>query len=220
MNTRAAAPPAERRCSRQGAALQRSRRCSQNPHASALPALPAASPGTCCLQQERHRQQGKGRSPYSHLHALAATRECSAAQTPAGFREGGEISSPGAGGSSGHTAGGSSPSPSGICSLKKRKHPKMTKTAWGRQLCGTIVEEIIIHKRTCWEQRKTWVCLARLCPAGSKARPLGTTRARTTYRIDRTHTILIWIREAAKKGARRNVLQLLTFHGVLEARVQ
>lgn len=89
-----------------------------------------------------------------------------------------------------------------------------------RQLRSTTVEEIIVHERMCWEQRKTWVCLARLFPAGSKARPLGAARARTTYRIDRTHTMPIWIREAAKKGARRHVLLLLTFHGVLEARVQ
>lgn len=94
----------------------------------------------------------------------------------------------------------------------------MTKTG-GDSFTAPLLKKSL-STNTCREQRKTWVCPARLFPSGGKARPLSATRAQTTYHIDQTHTIPIWIGEAAKKGARHNVLLLLTFHRVLEARVQ
>lgn len=62
------------------------------------------------------------RGPYLCLHAQGASQGFSAAQTPEGFQAGGEISSPGAGGASGCTAGGCSPLSSCTCSLNRRKH--------------------------------------------------------------------------------------------------
>lgn len=121
-----------------GNALDKGRHCRETTvlpksHPSALPSLPTASLKAGAAQAE-------GKSPYLRLHVLAANQEQSAAQIPADFQEGGEILPPGAGGTSGHTAGGSSPSLSCICSLKKRKHPKNDQN-WGDSFTAPKLNE-------------------------------------------------------------------------------